>query len=150
MSSFVYARPVRFEEVDAAGIVFFARFLGYGHEAMESFFGALAGGYHGIVMDRRIGFPAVHVDADYAAPLRFGERMQIVLDVTKIGTTSCTFRYRIYRDESSAEAEARVLVATVHHTCVCCELAGPSKVPFPEDVRALLEAHLCAESDGRH
>ncbi len=35
----VLEREVRFEDVDPAQIVFFARFLSYAHEAMERFFG---------------------------------------------------------------------------------------------------------------
>ena len=38
-------RPIKFEDVDAASIVFFARFLNYAHEAMERFFAPLEGGY---------------------------------------------------------------------------------------------------------
>ena len=51
--SFVYERAVRFEEVDAARIVFFARFLNYAHEAMEALLGGLDGGYVRLVNDRR-------------------------------------------------------------------------------------------------
>jgi 4-hydroxybenzoyl-CoA thioesterase len=134
MPVFLYERSVRFEEVDAAGIVFFARFLSYGHEAMEAFFGALPGGYHDVVVRRRIGFPAVHVEADYAAPLRFGDTLSIALDITKIGTTSFTLRYRMKR-------QGDVRVATILHTCVCCDLSGPTKIPFPDDIRALLERY---------
>lgn len=138
MAAFEIQRAVRFEEVDAARIVFFARYLGYGHEAMEAFFGALEGGYHGLVDGRGIGFPAVHVDATYEAPLRFGDTITIRVDVTKLGTTSCTFRYVFVRQDG-------VRAATLLHTCVCCELAGePKKSLFPPDVRARLEAHLVA------
>lgn len=136
MAALEVQRAVRFEEVDAARIVFFARYLGYGHEAMEAFFGALEGGYHGLVDGRGIGFPAVHVDATYEAPLRFGDTVTIRVDVTKLGTTSCTFRYVFVRQDG-------VRAATLLHTCVCCELAGqPKKIPFPPDVRARLEAYL--------
>lgn len=135
MPSFVHTRAVHFDEVDAAGIVFFAKFLGYGHEAMEALFGTLPGKYHGLVVGRRIGFPAVHVEADYRAPLRFGDIVTITLDVTKIGTTSCTLRYRLTRGDGTP-------TATVLHTTVCCDIAGePKKIPFPADVRALLEAY---------
>jgi len=135
MAPFSYSRPVRFDEVDAAGIVFFAKFLAYGHEAMEALFGTLPGAYHGLVVTRRVGFPAVHVEADYRAPLRFGDVMTIAVDVVKVGTTSCTFRYRLSRADGTH-------AATVLHTTVCCDItAVPTKIPFPADVRALLEAH---------
>ena len=65
----VYERPVRFEDVDAANIVFFARFVTYAHEAMEHLFSRLDGGYPGLIVGRRVGFPAVHLDVAFAAPV---------------------------------------------------------------------------------
>lgn len=137
-----YERKVRFEEVDAASIVFFARFLHYAHEAMEEFFGGLEGGYVGAVMGRAIGFPAVHVDTTYLAPLRYGDTVAILTDIVHLGSTSCTLRYRFQRNDG-------VHAATVRHTVVCCALrepAGPRKLPFPPDVRALLEQHLAPDA----
>lgn len=140
-----YERKVRFEEVDAASIVFFARFLNYAHEAMEELFGGLEGGYVRTVMDRAIGFPAVRVDTTYAAPLRYGDSVTIRTDVTHLGSTSCTLRYRFERGDG-------VHAATVAHTVVCCALrepGGPRKLPFPPDVRALLERHLAGPDEAR-
>ena len=66
-------RPVRFAEVDAARIVFFARYLDYCHDAIEALFGALDGGYAELTMKRGLGVPSVHVEIDYHAPLRYGD-----------------------------------------------------------------------------
>lgn len=127
-------RPIRFEEVDAAGIVFFGRFLGYAHEAMELFFAGVEGGYPHLVTKRRVGFPAVHVDADYHAPLRYGDVLTIETTAAKIGRTSCTLAYRFVRQDG-------VHAATVRHTCVLCDLDSMTKIAIPADVRAILEAH---------
>ena len=72
-----YERAVRFEEVDAAGIAFFARFFNWCHEAMERFFDGVEGGYVGLITRRKVGFPAVHTQADWRAPLRYGDVMRI-------------------------------------------------------------------------
>ena len=82
-----YRRPVRFEEVDAAAIVFFARYLNICHEAMESFFDELAGGYAGLILGRKVGLPAVRADAEYTAPARYGDVL-----VVEIGRASCRER----------------------------------------------------------
>lgn len=132
---FVHERAVRFEEVDAAGIVFFGRFLEYCHEAMERFFDDVPGGYVGLITQRRIGFPAVHVEADWKAPLRYGDAMRIEVTVPHVGTTSCTFRYRFTRVGDGAE------VASIEHVTVSSALDTMKKLPLPEDCRALLEAH---------
>lgn len=132
---FVHERAVRFEEVDAAGIVFFGRFLEYCHDAMERFFDGVPGGYVGLITKRRIGFPAVHVEADWRSPLRYGDTMRIEVTVPRVGTSSCTFRYRFTRAGDGAE------VATIEHVTVSTALDTMQKLPLPEDCRALLEAH---------
>ncbi len=133
MKTFAYDRPVRFEDVDAAGIVFFARFLTYAHEAMESALGGLEGGYVRLVMERRIGMPAVHVECDFRAPLRFGDVARIATSATRIGNKSVTFRYEFTR------AKDGVSVATIEHVCAVTNLDAMRAIPVPDDVRALLE-----------
>jgi 4-hydroxybenzoyl-CoA thioesterase len=130
-----YERPVHFEDVDAAHIVFFGRFMSYCHEAMEHFFGALDGGYVRLITERKIGLPAVHVVCDFAAPLRYGDVAVVQTTVTKVGTTSATLRYELYRKRDQAR------VAVVEHVVVATDLTKLEKIPLPPDVRAALEAH---------
>lgn len=131
----VFDRAVRFEDVDAAGIVFFARFFHYCHDAMERFFDEIPGGYVDLITKRRVGFPAVHVEADWTSPLRYGDVARIEVSVPKIGTTSCTFRYRFTRASDGAP------VALIEHVTVTSSMDTLVKVPIPDDCRALLEAH---------
>ena len=132
----LYERTVRFDEVDAAQIVFFARYLHYGHEAMESLLGGLDGGYVHLVSERKIGMPAVHVDIDYKAPARFGDALNIEVDVTHIGRTSCSYRYRI------TKALGGSALAVMTHTCVVSDLVRLKGIELPDDVRSLLTKHL--------
>ena len=128
---FSYERPVRFEDVDAASIVFFPRFLGYCHEAMEAMLAPVRGGYAGLVVDRRLGLPAVHVEADFKSPLRFGDVARISVVVERIGRSSCTLRYEIVRARDAA------VVATIHHVVVLSDLGTLTSTPLPEDVRTV-------------
>jgi 4-hydroxybenzoyl-CoA thioesterase len=132
---FVYERAVRFEEVDAAQIVFFARFLQYAHEAMEALLAGLDGGYVRLVVERRIGMPAVHVSCDFRSPLRFGDVALIEVRVARVGNKSVTFRYDFLRKRDG------VNVATVEHVCAVTDLVAMRAVAIPDDVRALLEHH---------
>jgi 4-hydroxybenzoyl-CoA thioesterase len=132
---FVYERPVRFEDVDAARILFFARFFNYGHEAMEAFFGQFEGGYVRLIMERHIGMPAVHVECDFRAPLRFGDVARIEVTVPHVGGKSCSFRYAFKRAADGAE------VATLLHVCAVSDLRELRAIPIPDDVRAVLERH---------
>lgn len=132
---FLYERAVRFEEVDAAQIVFFARFLHYAHEGMEALLGGLDGGYVRLVMERRIGMPAVSVTCDFRSPLRFGDVALVEVRVARIGNKSVTFRYDFIRKKDGVNA------ATVEHVCAVTDLDAMRAVPVPDDVRALLERH---------
>ena len=131
----VFERPIKFEEVDAAGIVFFARFVNYAHEAMEHFFGALEGGYAGLIMEKRIGFPAVHVEVSFKSPLRYGDTLRIETTAGKVGTRSAVFHYRM-RNARTGE-----LAADFKHTVVISDLVAMKSCDMPDEVRALLLAH---------
>jgi 4-hydroxybenzoyl-CoA thioesterase len=130
-----YERPVRFEDVDAAQIVFFAKFFSYCHEAMEAFFAPLDGGYVRLIMQRKIGLPAVHVEADFKTPLRYGDVARIDVTAPHVGTSSCTLVYDIYRASDGARA------ATIRHVCVVTDLVTITKIPIPDDVRAVLTSN---------
>ncbi len=132
----VFERPIKFEEVDAAAIVFFARFVNYAHEAMEHFFSHVPGGYPGLILARRIGFPAVHLDATFASPVRFGEVLRIETRVARLGNRSAVFQYRMIN------AESGVLAAELRHTVVTSDLRTITSCDMPADVRELLVQHL--------
>ena len=131
-----HERAVRFEEVDAAGILFFARFATYCHEAMELFFESLPGGYAAMIMDRKIGFPAVHVTSDFVSPIRYGDVARITGTVTKLGTTSVHFDFVVTRADDGTS------VAKMSHVHVCTDLKTLTKLPFPADIRAALSKHI--------
>jgi 4-hydroxybenzoyl-CoA thioesterase len=129
-----YERAVRFEEVDAAGIVYFAHIVSYAHEAMENLFGALDGGYAGLIMRRRTGLPAVRLVAEFHAPLRYGDRMRIETEVTRLGNRSVTFSHRI-------RGGGGAVCAAISHTVVITDLDTLRSCAMPADIRALLEQH---------
>jgi 4-hydroxybenzoyl-CoA thioesterase len=137
---FVFDRPVRFDEVDAAQILFFARFFNYAHDAMEAFFGQLPGGYVDLINARRVGLPAVHVEADFITPLRFGDVARIEVTVARIGRTSCSFIHAMSRKRDDAR------VAMVTHVCAAVSLETIKAIPIPDDMRALMTRHLVKAS----
>ena len=131
----VYERPIRFDEVDPAGIVFFARYANFAHEAVEAFFQGLEGGYAGLIQKRRIGLPILHLEADFRAPLRYGDKLRVETRCEKLGTSSATFVHEIHNGDSGT------LAATVRHVVVAVTLDSFRPCPMPDDVRAQLAAH---------
>ena len=126
--------PVRFGQVDFAGIMFYPRFFENFHTVFEDMFGERLGvPYMSILTDRRLGFPTVAIETTFHRPFRFGEPMRLVIDVVHIGKTSTTFRYRGYNgDESNPSVEAR-------GTVVIIDLDSFETLQIPDDIRAVLE-----------
>jgi 4-hydroxybenzoyl-CoA thioesterase len=134
----VYERRVRFDDVDAAGLVFYARMLGYCHEAMEVFFGSLEGGYVALINTRRVGFPTVHIEADFRAPVRYGDALRIVVETAHIGTRSASLRFTMTRVADG------VMAAVVKNVYAVSNLDALKAISIPDDVRTALAAHLPA------
>jgi 4-hydroxybenzoyl-CoA thioesterase len=130
---------VRFGDCDPAGIVYFPRFFDFFHQAMETWFPAQLGfGYDEFVRRRKLGFPAVHSEADFERPSRFGDRIEVHQRVTKLGRTSISFAYEI-------RGQAGERRATGKSVCVVMNLDANSPehgkaVEMPEDLRARIEA----------
>jgi 4-hydroxybenzoyl-CoA thioesterase len=136
---FVFERPIRFDEVDPAGIVFFARYANFAHEAIEAFFEDLEGGYPGLIQKRRVGLPIVRYEADFLAPLRYGDKLRVETSCTQLGKTSATFTHEI------KNAQTLELCAVLRQVVVTVALDAFRPTPMPPDVRAKLESHFKAQ-----
>jgi 4-hydroxybenzoyl-CoA thioesterase len=135
---FSYATPVRFADVDHAGIVYYPRFFHYFHVAFEELWRARIGpqAYSDIIDRDRIGFPAVRAECDFKAPLKFGDTAEIDVTIPRLGTKSITFRYRIYR--AAVPPRTRELCAEGQVVCAVVDLAKFVAVAIPERVNDML------------
>ncbi|MBL8973518.1 MAG: acyl-CoA thioesterase, partial [Myxococcales bacterium] len=92
----IHPLVVRFGDCDPAGIVYFPRFFDFVHDAMETWFSAALGlSYAQVVIGRKIGFPAVHSEADFKVPCAFGESIAVELRVAKLGRSSIGLDYLV-------------------------------------------------------
>ena len=138
MSVFTFATPVRFADVDHAGIVYYPRFFHLFHLAFEELWRARIGprAYSELLDKDRIGFPSVRAECEFHAPLRFGDTAEIEVTVARLGSKSITFRYRIYR---AAEAERpRTLSADGSVVCAVVDLARFVAIAVPDRVTQML------------
>ena len=133
--SHVFAKRVRFGEVDQAQIVYYPRVFHFCHLAMEDFFETEMGlPYRDIVLEHRIGFPAVHLEADFQAPMPFGADLAIEMSYLELGRSSVVTRYR-FRDQDGRDCvEAKV-------TTACVDMDSFKSKPIPELFREAFERH---------
>jgi 4-hydroxybenzoyl-CoA thioesterase len=127
---FVHARPIRFADEDHARIVYYPRFFHFFHEAFEEMFAA-----HGVpyrrCLDENVGWPAVHAEADYKRPVRFGDVLDIAVSVTRVGDTSATFEYvGTRRGDSEPAVVGKIVVA-------CLDMVTMKPQSIPDRYRAL-------------
>jgi 4-hydroxybenzoyl-CoA thioesterase len=138
MSAFVYTMPVRFSDVDHAGIVYYPRFFHYFHLTFEELWRQRLGAkaYVDLLDHDGIGFPAVRAECDFKGPLRFGDDANIGLTVTKMGGSSIHFRYRVYRAGATSADDA--LCADGKVICAVVDLQRFTAIPTPDKILQLL------------
>jgi YbgC/YbaW family acyl-CoA thioester hydrolase len=112
---FKLERRVEFSETDAASIVHFSNFFRYMESAEHAFFRSL--GYSVMMkhFDPPLGFPRVHVECDYRAPLRFEDLVGVRLLVREKKPKALTYLFKFH----NLTAEPAVEVARGLVTVVC-------------------------------
>ncbi|MEM7164319.1 MAG: thioesterase family protein [Planctomycetota bacterium] len=131
---YVTCIPIRFADVDAAGIVYYPQFFDYYHCAFEEMFGDTTGtAYADWLTQRRRGFPTVHVEADFTTPLEYGQTLQIAITVPRIGGSSLDYQF-VARTERGTAAQALI-------TKVCIDMDRREPAPIPEDLIAVLRGY---------
>ena len=138
--SFRTTLPARFQDVDAAGVLFFGRIFDYAHHAYEELI-ATSG------FDRARYFsggdflvPIAHAEADYKKPILHGERVTITIDVTRVGRASVHLKHTVTGPAGDKDLRASVL--TVH---AFVERATMKPIPIPEPLRSFFLGHLREE-----
>ena len=92
--------------------------------------------YARLLVERKIGFPTVHTEADYRIPMPYGIVLEFDLTIRSLGTTSVAFRYLVRgAGEEAIRAEART-------TVVCIDMDRFEKKPLPPDIRKILAEYL--------
>lgn len=88
---FRMTRKVAFSDTDASGRAHFTSILRYVEETEHAFF-AMRGM---AVIGEDHGWPRVHVDCDYRAPLAFGDEVEVWLVVQVVGKTSLKYTFTV-------------------------------------------------------
>ena len=138
--AYTSTQKIRFDDVDGAGIVYYPRFLHLCHAAFEDFFDDVAPfSYPALIRERRLGFPTVHVEANYRSPLAYGDTAIVTVGVTRVGTTSIGMHYEIRRRRDSG------LAFSADITAVLINLDHGRPVPLTDELKAVFSRYLQAE-----
>ena len=141
---FQHRRTVRFGECDPAGVVYYPVFFNWFHEAMEAWFEEGLGTPYAEAT-RSVGFPARSTEAGFHSPCRMGERLTVLLSLSRLGRSSMRLELRIEGDDGGLRATGSV-------SCVCIGVE-PDGFRFksqaiPETLRERMEPFLVSAVDG--
>jgi len=128
--SFIYERIIRVQDTDATGVLYFANQLQISLEAFEEFMRVSGFSLTQMVETKKILLPIVHSEADYFLPLTIGEKVEVTLNFTRIGTTSFTYCTELKKGEEL------IGTASIVHV-VYCPKAQESQ-PIPENLKSIL------------
>ena len=128
MTAFMRTIPVRFEDCDPAGIIFYPRFFALVNRLVEDWFGdELGQSFRALHMEQRKGVPTVQFACDFKAPVRLGDALDMRLAVAHLGSSSC---------QLSIDARlAETLAAQFEQTIVYTDLDAMKSEPWPDDLR---------------
>ena len=101
---------VMFREVDAAGIVFFARYFEISHGALEALLEEMDISLAWQFESAPWIMPLVHVESDYSRPIRLGEVITVIPRVVRVGKTSLHLAF----DLTGAQGDLRARVQHIH------------------------------------
>ena len=82
----------------------------------------------------QFGYPRVHVECDYRAPLVYDDPISIEVSVAAVGRSSWTFQFHLRTGDR--------LAANSKITIVCVDLATGRPHAMPDSLRQFLEGHL--------
>ena len=129
--AFEHSLTVPFQDIDAAGIVFYAHLFRYAHEAYEHFMQQTGCSLHRLLTEGSYLLPLVHAEADYHRPLRHADRLTIELRLQKLGQSSFTLGYRVLGEDQTEHAG----LETVH---VALDRTTHQPMALPDSLREAL------------
>lgn len=137
MPSYKYSRTVRLQDTDAAGILFFANWFIFAHEAYETLMENIGHGFARLFETEPYIIPIVHAEADYKRPLRVGDEINVELTVANIGASSFVLEYILRTSDGNIAGTCR----TVH---VAMDKESKEKIQLPDKLRQGL-SNYCAD-----
>lgn len=138
-SPFECDKLIRFHHCDPAGIVFYPTYFARISDLFEDWMeGSLELSFQKRLVENQFSFPTVHIETDFKAVRKQGERIGLTLILTHVGNTS--IRYTVVAHDKDVEIFRARIVAVM----MSKETSRP--VALPPDIRRKFEAYreICA------
>ena len=139
MTKFSFDRELRFGDCDPSGIAYFPSYLNILNGVVEEFWAGIGFRWPELITVRKIGTPTVHLTCDFSKPSTFGDRLTFDLRIGRVGRASLHLAHVVSGSDGVRWKARQILAAT--------SLVDHHAIPWPDDVRAVLVAHLQAPEE---
>ena len=119
-------RRVDFPMVDIANIVYYPEYWDLAHRFFEESWEEICGiDYPTLTGEKKLGFPAVHNECDFHAPLVYGDIITCKLWISNVGNKSCKWEYEYYNQREELVWSANVVT-------VCANMDNMQTLEIPD------------------
>ncbi len=129
---FTYYRTVRFQDTDAAGVVYFANVLSMCHEAYEASLASVGINLQAFFSNSIVAYPIVHANVTFFHPLFCGDRIAIVVTTQELDNSKFEINYEVM------VAEVVAAKAITRHVCI--DTNSRAKRDLTQDIRQWIES----------
>lgn len=124
---FTHKRTVRFQDTDAAGVVYFANVLSMCHEAYEASLAASGLNLQSFFNNPEAAIPIIHASVDFRRPMFCGDELLIYLTPQPLDDSKFEILYQIV---AASSPEQQLAKAITRHVCI--NPLTRTKRPLPE------------------
>jgi len=128
---------VRWEDIDAAGIINYQAYLRFFALAEAELLRSAGLTYRFLFESLGIWLPRVRVECNFFRPVKLDELLAVGAYFSRIGRTSVHLDFEVTRRD-----EPEVLVASGRYVLVCVKQGDFRPVPVPAEIRERIAAYL--------
>jgi acyl-CoA thioester hydrolase len=119
----VFRYRVYWEDTDAGGVVYHARYLHFLERARSDWLTALGVSQPALRAEHGLLFAVTHVDIDFRRPARLEDELDVSVRVQSIGRVRMDFAQEVVRGGD------RLVSATVRAACLDARRFAPARLP---------------------
>jgi 1,4-dihydroxy-2-naphthoyl-CoA hydrolase len=122
---------LRMHDTDMARIIFFVSLFRIAHVVWEEILETAGLSYQDLFIESSFAFVVVHAEADYKLPLVVGDRIEIECSVGRVGNSSFTLNYELFKGHHQLAATVTLIFASINPM-------EKSKISIPDHFREFL------------
>lgn len=138
MARFIVEEYVRWEDIDAAGIINYQAYLRFFGLAEVELFRSAGLSYKVLLEEHGIWLPRVHVECDFHHPVRLDELLVVEVFFGRLGSSSIHIHFEVRRKSDPG----RLVVASGKYVIVSVRKDAFTKVEIPAEVRTKMSRYL--------